>query len=156
MLALRKMSFWSLSWETFKNRRGYFYSGWGWCWAWTWSWQSSCCSLHGSYQLGQQGSSSRWGAWRPGGPASPTGPTGPGGGGGRGSGGAGPPPGPPAPPPGGTGAAISNTQCNNKLNPTLLVDSQSIESSLYCLYKCLGHLYTFIGLWTASDPGHLL
>ena len=97
----------------------------------------------------------------PGGPASPTGPTGPGGpggggGGGRSGGGASPPPGPPAPPPGGTGAAISNTQCNNKLNPTLLVNSWSIELSPYCLCKHLGHLYAFVGLWIASDPGHLL
>ena len=50
----------------------------------------------------------------PGGPAGPTGPTGPTGpagpgmGGGRG---------------GGMGAAILKTQCNNKLNPTLLVDN---------------------------------
>ena len=101
------------------------------------------------------------GAWGPGGPASPTGPTGPGspgGGGGVGSGGdgAGPPPRPLAPPPGGTGAAISNTQCNNKLNPTLLVNSQSIELSPYFLYKRLGCLCAFIGLQIASDPGHLL
>ena len=72
----------------------------------------------------------------PGGPAGPTGPTGPGGpgggGGGSGGGGAGPPPGPLAPPPGGTGAAISNTQCNNGLNPTLVVDNWSFY---YCLCK---------------------
>ena len=85
------------------------------------------------------------------------GPRGPGGGGGGGGGGASPPPpGPPAPPPGGTGAAISNTQCNNKLNPTLLVDNQSIGLSLYCLCRHLSHLYAFIGLWIASDPGRLL
>ena len=86
----------------------------------------------------------------PGGPASPTGPTGPGGPGGGSSGGrgggAGPPPRPPAQPPGGTGAAISNTQCNNKLNPTLLVDSRSIELSPYSLYKHLSRLCAFIGL----------
>ena len=40
-----------------------------------------------------------------------------------GGGGGGPPPRPPAPPPGGTGAAIANTQCNNGLNPTLVVDN---------------------------------
>ena len=148
------MSFWSLSWETFKNRR-YFYSGWRWCWAWTWSQQSSHCSLHSSYQLGQQGSSSRWGAWGAcqshwsywprwwqwwwwGQWWSQSSP------------------GPPAPPPGGTGAAISNTQCNNKLNPTLLVNNQLIELSPYCLCKRLGHLYAFVGLQIASDPGHLL
>ena len=148
------MSFWSLSWETFKNRRGYLYPGWGWHWAWTWSQQSSHCSLHSSYQLCQQDGSSRWGVWGAWEPASPTGPTGPGGPGG--GGGASPPPGPPAPPPGGTGAAISNTQCNNKLNPTLLVNSQSIESSPYCLCKHLGCLYAFVGLWIASNPGHLL
>ena len=150
MISSEKMSFWSLSWETFKNRRGYFYSGWGWCRAWTWGWQSNCCSLHSSYQLGQQGSYSRWG--------------------GLpvplvllalvvvvGDGcGAGPPPGPPAPPPGGTGAAILNTQCNNKLNPTLLVDSWSIESSPYCLCKHHGCLYAFVGLWIASNHGRLL
>ena len=158
------MSFWSLSWETFKDRRGYLYPEWGQCWTWAWGWQSSRCGLHSSYQLGQQGSSSRWG---PGGPAGPTGPTGPGGQGGRG-GGAGPPPGPLAPPPGGTGAAISNTQCNNRLNPTLVVDNWSFY---YCLCKRpgrlqtivglqiasdFGHLCTFIGLRIASDPGHLL
>ena len=100
------------------------------------------------------------GPWGPGGPASPTGPTGPGspggGGGGGGGGGAGPPPRPLAPPPGGTSAAISNTQCNNKLNPTLLVNSQSIKLSPCFLYKCLGHLCALIGLRIASDPGHLL
>ena len=58
----------------------------------------------------------------PGGPAGPAGPTGPARplGSGRGGGGAGPPAGLPLPP-GGTGAAISNAQCNNKLNLTLLV-----------------------------------
>ena len=58
----------------------------------------------------------------PGGPGGPAGPTGPGmGGGGRGGGG---PPPPPAPPPGGgIGAAISKTQCNNRLNLTLGVDN---------------------------------
>ena len=95
-----------------------------------------------------------------GGPASPTGPTSPGGpgggGGGGGGGGASPPPRPLAPPPGGTGAAISNTQCNSRLNPTLLVDSQSIELSPYFLYKHHSCLCTFIGLQIASDPGCLL
>ena len=67
----------------------------------------------------------------PGGPAGPAGPTGParplgsgrggGRGGGSGGGGAGPPAGLPPLPPGGTGAAILNAQCNNKLNLTLLV-----------------------------------
>ena len=92
----------------------------------------------------------------PGGPASPTGPTGPGspggGGGGGGGGGAGPPPRPLAPPPGGTGAAISNTQCNNRLNPTLVVHNWSFY---YCLCKYVGHLHTIVGLQIASDPGHL-
>ena len=55
-------------------------------------------------------------------PAGPTSPGGPGGGGGGGGGG-GPPPRPPAPPPGGTGAAIANTQCNSGLNLTLVVDN---------------------------------
>ena len=59
-----------------------------------------------------------------GGPGGPAGPIGPGGGGG----GTAPPPAPPALPlGGGTGAAISKTQCNSKLNPTLLVDNWSIE-----------------------------
>ena len=75
----------------------------------------------------------------PGGPAGPTSPTGPGspggGGGGRG-GGASPPPGPLAPPPGGTGAAISNTQYNNGLDPTLVVDNWSFYYGL-CKPKSL-------------------
>ena len=54
----------------------------------------------------------------PGGPAGPAGPMGSGGGDG---GGAGPPVGLPLLPPGRTGAAISNAQCNNKLNLTPLV-----------------------------------
>ena len=60
----------------------------------------------------------------PGGPAGSTGPArhlGSGRGGDSGGGGAGPPAGLPPLPPGGTGAAISNAQCNNKLNLTLLV-----------------------------------
>ena len=74
-----------------------------------------------------------WGPGGPGGPAGPAGPTGPGSpGGGGGGGGAGSPPGPLAPPPGGTGAAISNTQYNNGLNPTLVVDNLSFY---YCLCK---------------------
>ena len=61
------------------------------------------------------------------GPTSPAGPTGPGMGGSGGSGGTAPSPALSAPPPGGgMGAAISKTQCNNKLNPTLLVDNWSI------------------------------
>ena len=89
----------------------------------------------------------------PGGPASPTGPTGPSGGsGGGGGGGAGPPPGPPAPPPGGTDAAISNTQCNNRLNPTLVVDNWSFY---YCLGKRPGRLQTIVDLRIASDFGCL-
>ena len=63
-------------------------------------------------------------AIQPGWPAGPTGPGGPGRGGG---GGAGPPPGPPPPPLGGTGAAISKTQHNNKLNLTLFINNQSID-----------------------------
>ena len=60
----------------------------------------------------------------PGGPVGPAGPAGPArsmGSGGGGGGGAGPPAGLPPLPLGGTGAAISNAQCNNKLNLTLLV-----------------------------------
>ena len=119
VISSEEVSFWSLSWKTLKNRR-YFYSRWGWCQAWAWGWQFSHCGLHSSYHLGQQSGSSRWGAW---GSAGPTGPGGPGGGSGGGGGdGASPPPGPPPPPLGGTGAAISKTQCNNKLTLTLLVD----------------------------------
>ena len=55
----------------------------------------------------------------PGGPAGPARPLGSGRG--DGSGGAGSPAGLPPLPPGGTGAAILNAQCNNKLNLTLLV-----------------------------------
>ena len=54
----------------------------------------------------------------PGGPAGPAGPMGSVGGSG---GGAGPPAELPPLPPGRTGAAISNAQCNHKLNLTLLV-----------------------------------
>ena len=62
----------------------------------------------------------------PGGPGGPVGPTSPAGPAGPGMGGGGTAP-PPAPPPGdGMGAAISKTQCNNKLNPTLLVNNWSI------------------------------
>ena len=99
------------------------------------------------------------GAWEPGGPGGPAGPTGPtgpggpsGGSGGGGGGGTGPPPGPLAPPPSGTGAAISNTQCNNGLNPTLAVDNWSFY---YCLCKHLGHLLPIVGLQITSDFGHL-
>ena len=93
--------------------------------------------------MGQQGGSSRWEAWGPAGPTGPTGPGGPGGGGsGGGGGGASPPTGPLTPPP--------------EYNPTLLVDSRLIELSPYCLCKHLGHLYAFVGLQIASDPGCLL
>ena len=61
----------------------------------------------------------------PGGPAGPAGPMGSGGGSG---GGAGPPAGLPPLPPGRTGAAISNAQCNNKLN--LTISYQPIHSFL--------------------------
>ena len=62
------------------------------------------------------------GPGRPTGPAGPAGPAGPGTGGGSGGGGiAAPPPG------GGTGVAISKTQCNNELNLTLVVDNWSMS-----------------------------
>ena len=100
----------------------------------------------------------------PGGSASPTGPTGPGGpgggGGGGGGGGASPPSGPLAPSPGGTGAAISNTQCNNKLNPTLLINSQSIKLSPYLLpiqaswsLVCPYRLTNLKRPWSSSSVG---
>ena len=54
-------------------------------------------------------------------PGGPAGPARPMGSGGAGGGGAGPPAGLPPLPPGRTGVAISNAQCNNKLNLTLLV-----------------------------------
>ena len=147
------MSFWSLSWETFKNRRGYFYFRGG---------ARPGCGP-GNPAAAACIAATSWAsrvAPAGGGPGDPPVPlvllalavlvvVG-------GGGGASPPPGPPAPPPGGTGAAISNAQCNNKLNPTLLVDSRSVESSPYCLCKCPGHLYAFVGLWIASDPGRLL
>ena len=139
------MSFWSLAWETFKIGGDIFTLDGGGagpgpgnpaaaaCIAAT-NWASRAAPVGG-------------GPGGPGGPAGPTGPTGPGGpdGGGEG-GGAGPPPGPLAPPPGGTGAAISNTQCNNKLNPTLLVNSQPTELPPYFLFKRPGRLCAFIGL----------
>ena len=61
--------------------------------------------------------------WGSGGPASPTGP-------GGGGGAAGPPPGLPPLAPGETGVAISNTQCNSRLNLTLLVDMWLINTQL--------------------------
>ena len=72
-----------------------------------------------------------------GGPASPAGPGGPSGGGGGGSGGASPPPGPPPLPLGGTGAAISNTQCSSRLNLTLLVNNWSIDTQLSTAYASI-------------------
>ena len=119
------MGFWSFSWKTLKDKGRYFHCRWGWCQtSWTWGWQSSCCSLHSSYHLHQQSGSSGWGPGEPGGPAGPTAP------GGGGDGGAGPPPGLPPLPLGGTGAAISNTQCSNRLNLTLLVKMWSIDTQL--------------------------
>ena len=75
----------------------------------------------------------------PGGPAGPAGPMGSGGGDG---GGAGPPAGLPPLPPGRTGVAISNAQCNNKLN--LTIDYQLIHSFLLLYnspYNSPGHLH---------------
>ena len=82
----------------------------------------------------QQGSTHKWG---PGGPGSPTGPGGPGGGGGGGSGGGGPPSRPPPLPLGGTGVAISNTQCSSRLNLTLLVDMWLIDTQLSIAYASI-------------------
>ena len=65
------------------------------------------------------------GPWGPGGPAGPAGPAGPGMGGGGGGGDGAPPPAPTVG--GGMGAAISKTQCNNELNPTLAVDNWSMS-----------------------------
>ena len=78
----------------------------------------------------------------PGGPAGPTGPARPVGSGGGSGGGAGPPAGLPPLPPGRTGAAISNAQCNNKLN--LTIGYQPIHSFLLLYnspYNSPGHLY---------------
>ena len=123
------MGFWSFSWKTLNDRGWYFHSRWGWCQtSWTWGWQSSCCSLHGSYHLHQQGSSCRWGAW---GPAGPTGP--------------GPPPGLPPPTSGGTGAAISNTQCSSRSNLTLLVNNWLIDTQLSTAYASIR--VTCVLLW---------
>ena len=147
VIGSEKMSFWSLSWETFKDRRDIFTLGGGGagpgpgagnpataaCIAAT-NWANKAAPVGGS-------------------PAGPTDPGSPGGGGGGGGGGgAGPPPRPPAPPPSGTGAAISNTQCNNRLNPTLVVDNWSFY---YCLCKHPGCLQTIVDLQIASDFGCL-
>ena len=70
-----------------------------------------------------------WGAW---GHAGPSGPTGPGEG--SGGDGDGPPPGPPPLPPGGTVAAILNTQHNSKSNLTLLVNNWLINNQLSAAY----------------------
>ena len=78
----------------------------------------------------------------PGGPAGPAGPARPMGSGEGGGGGAGPPAGLPPLPPGRTGVAISNAQCNNKLN--LTIDYQPIHSFLLLYnspYNSPGHLY---------------
>ena len=125
------MSFWSFAWKTLKNWRGNFTLGGGGagppgpgtgipaasaCMAAT-IWANKVAPAGG-------------GPGGPAGPTSPAGPTGPGMGGSGGGGGTAPPPTPPAPPApplgGGMGAAILKTQCNNKLNPALLVDNWSI------------------------------
>ena len=69
----------------------------------------------------------------PGEPAEPAGPAGPArpvGSGGASGGGAGPPAGLPPLPPGRTGAAISNAQCNNKLNLTWLSTDTQFPTTL--------------------------
>ena len=77
-----------------------------------------------------------------GGPSGPAGPGGPMGSGGGSGGGAGPPAGLLPLPPGRTGAAISNAQCNDKLN--LTIGYQPIHNFLLLnnsLYNSPGHLY---------------
>ena len=65
-------------------------------------------------------------------------------GGSGGGGGTAPPPALPAPPSGGeTGAAISKTQCNNKLNPTLLVDIIANQSGQFLVNWMGGCLVPF-------------
>ena len=59
-------------------------------------------------------------------------------GGGRGTA---PPSAPPAPPEGGMSIAISKTQCNNKLNPTLLVDFIASQSSRCLVAWMAGHFF---------------
>ena len=121
------MSFRSLSWETFKDRRGYLYPGWGGAGPGLGAGNPATAACIAATNWASRAALVGGGLGGPRGPASPTGPTGPGGpsggSGGGGGGGSGPPPRPLAPPPGGTGAAISNTQCNNRLDPTLVVDN---------------------------------
>ena len=153
------MSFWSLSWETFKIGGDIFTLGGGGAGPGPGAGNPATVACIAATNWASRADLVGGGPGGPREPASPTGPTGPGGpgGGGSGGGGAGPPPGPPAPPPGGTGAAISNTQCNNGLSPTLVVDNWSFY---YCLYKSWLLAYycrlAFMGLQIASDPGHLL
>ena len=114
------MGFWSFSWKTLKDRGRYFHSRQGWCQtSWTWGWQSCIAATICASRAAPAG----------GGPSGSAGPTGHGGPGG-GSGGASPPPGLPPLPLGGTGVAISNTQCSSRLNLTLLVDTWSIDTQL--------------------------
>ena len=124
VISSEKMSFWSLSWETFKDRRGYLYLGGGGAGPGPGAGNLAAAACIATTNWASRAAPAGGGPGGPRGPAGPTGPTGLGGlGGGGGDGGAGPPLRPLAPPPGGTGAAISNTQCNNGLNPTLATDN---------------------------------
>ena len=142
------MSFWSLSWETFKIGGDIFTLGGGGTRPGPGAGSPAAVACIAATNWANRVAPAGGEPSRPGGPAGSTGPTGPGGpsggggGDGGGGGGASPPPGPPAPPPGGTGAAISNTQCNNKLNPTLLVDSTVplLSMQVSWLFVCLCRL----------------
>ena len=63
-----------------------------------------------------------------------------------------PPPGPTPPSPGGTGAAISNTQCSSRLNLTLLVNTWSINTQLM---QASGSLVCFYRLMDCKGPWSL-
>ena len=78
----------------------------------------------------------------------PGGPAGPMGSGGRSGGGAGPPVGLPPLPPVRTGAAISNAQCNNKLN--LTIGYQPIVSYYFTIVPTIV-LVTYMPKWACGQ-----
>ena len=120
------MGFWPLAWSTLENGRGQFYSGW-----WRYGPPGPgvgipvAATCMAATIWASRAALAGMGPGGPGGPAGPTGPAGPGMGSGGGGGDIVPPPAPSLG--GGMGAATSKTQCNNELNPTLVVDNWSMS-----------------------------